>query len=175
MNLTPISPRRPFFLLLLGMLFQGHWAGAQTVPSGFNDGLVMGGWVEPVGFAPLSPTRYYVWEKRGIVWVVDNGVKLGTPLIDLSEEVGNWRDHGLLGFALDPAFQSNGRFYLMYTVDRHHLMNFGTAGYDPATDEYYAATIMRITRYTANLPALTTSDPASRLVLFGETKETGAA
>ncbi|MBL8002971.1 MAG: PQQ-dependent sugar dehydrogenase [Flavobacteriales bacterium] len=175
MNLMPTSPRRHVLLLLLVSLLHGPWAGAQTVPSGFSDGLVMGGWVEPVGFAPLSPTRYYVWEKRGIVWVVDNGVKLGTPLIDLSQEVGNWRDHGLLGFALDPAFQSNGRFYLMYTVDRHHLMNFGTASYNPATDEYYAATIMRITRYTANLPALTTSDPASRLVLFGETKETGAA
>jgi glucose/arabinose dehydrogenase len=70
----------------------------------------------------------FVWEKAGRVWIMENGVKNPTPLIDISEEVGDWRDFGLLGFALDPGFLSNGHIYLLYVVDRHHLLNFGTDG-----------------------------------------------
>jgi|694.fasta_scaffold07250_20 hypothetical protein len=44
-----------------------------------------------------------------MVWIIENGARLPNPRIDISEEVGNWRDHGCLGLALDPAFLSNGR------------------------------------------------------------------
>ncbi len=54
--------------------------------------------------------------------MVENGVRWPTPLIDLSEEVGDWRDYGLLGFALDPNFYVNGYIYLLYVVDYHHLL-----------------------------------------------------
>jgi glucose/arabinose dehydrogenase/chitodextrinase len=156
-------------LLILPMV------NAQTVPVGFSNALVMGGWQEPVGFTFDANGRWYVWEKGGKVWIVENGVRLPSPLIDISAEVGNWRDHGCLGFTLDPNFLSNGRIYLMYAVDRHHLMNFGTGGYNAATDQYFAATIMRITRYTAIGPNFNTVAPASRLVLLGETRQTGVA
>ena len=170
MFLKPI-PHRFLFLVpaLLVMLLHGTVVQAQSVPSGFNDALVMGGWNEPVGFTTDANGRVYVWEKRGMVWIIENGVRLPNPLIDISEEVGNWRDHGCLGFALDPAFLSNGRIYLMYAVDRHHLMNFGTGTYNAATNLYYAATIMRITRYTANGPAYNSVNYASRQVLLGKT------
>ncbi len=146
---------------------------AQTVPSGFANSLVMNGWQEPVGFTFDANGRWYVWEKRGRVWIVENGVRRSQPLIDISAEVGNWRDHGCLGFALDPSFLSNGRIYLMYTVDRHHLMNQGTGSYSATTDQYFAATIMRITRYTAIGPSFNTADVNSRVVLVGETRQTG--
>lgn len=146
---------------------------AQTVPAGFNDAVVVSGFTEPVGFTFDANNRLYVWEKGGKVWIVENGVRLPSPLVDISEEVGNWRDHGMLGFALDPNFLSNGYIYLFYTVDRHYLMNYGTANYNPATNEYYSATIMRLTRYTATGPSYTTTSAASRKVLIGETKETG--
>src|SRR5690606_9018729 len=139
-----------------------------------SDALVMGGWAEPVGATWDANGRMYVWEKGGRVWIVDGGTRLPSPLIDISQEVGNWRDHGMLGFALDPDFLSNGRIYMMYLVDRHHLMRFGTGAYNPATNEYFAASIMRITRYTATGPAFTSVSQASRYVLLGETKETGA-
>ena len=146
---------------------------AQTLPPNFSDALVMGGWSEPVGATWDDNGRTYVWEKRGRVWIIENGVRLAQPLIDIQPEVGNWRDHGFLGFALDPQFTTNGRIYMMYAVDRHHLMNFGTGAYNAATNEYYAATIMRITRYTAIGPSYNTVDPASRVVLLGETRQTG--
>lgn len=145
----------------------------QTVPAGFADVVVASGFSEPVGFTFDANGRMYVWEKSGKVWIVQNGVTLPTPLIDLSEEVGNWRDHGCLGFALDPNFLTNGRIYLLYTVDRNYLMNKGQPGYNPAADQYYSATIMRCTRYTAIGPNFNSVDLNSRLVLIGETKKTG--
>jgi glucose/arabinose dehydrogenase/PKD repeat protein len=156
-----------FLLLFGGML------SAQSVPTGFANTLVMNGWQEPVGFTFDANGRWYVWEKKGKVWIVENGVRRSQPLIDISAEVGNWRDHGCLGFALDPNFLSNGRIYLMYAVDRHHLMNYGTANYSATTDQYFAATIMRITRYTATGPNYNTADMSSRVVLLGETRQTG--
>lgn len=147
---------------------------AQTVPSGFADVVVASGFSEPVGFTFDANGRMYVWEKSGKVWIVNSdGTRLPTPLIDLSEEVGNWRDHGCLGFALDPNFLTNGRIYLLYTVDRNFLMNKGQPGYNPAADQYYSATIMRCTRYTAIGPNFNTVDLNSRVVLIGETKKTG--
>ncbi|MBK7946870.1 MAG: hypothetical protein IPJ85_16900 [Flavobacteriales bacterium] len=68
---------------------------------------------------------------------------------------------------------SNGHIYGMYLVDRHHLMNHGTGNYNPNTNEYYAATIMRITRWTAIGPSFNTVNYASRNVLLGETRQTG--
>ncbi len=145
----------------------------QSLPANFSDALVMGGWTEPVGATWDANGRLYVWEKRGMVWIVENGVRLPSPLIDISQEVGNWRDHGCLGFVLDPGFLNNGRIYLMYAVDRHHLMNFGTGAYNATTNEYYAATIMRITRYTAPGPSHNAVDYGTRQVLLGETRQTG--
>lgn len=154
-------------------LISEHSVQAQSVPAGFSNALVMAGWEQPVGFTFDANGRWYVWEKGGKVWIVENGVKLATPLIDIGPEVGNWGDHGLLGFALDPDFLANGRIYLMYVVDRHHLMNFGTANYNAATNDYFSATIIRIARYTATGPGHNTVDTNSRTVLLGETRQTG--
>lgn len=148
-------------------------ARAQSVPAGFNDAVVISGFSEPVGFTFDANDRMYVWEKQGKVWVVENGVRSPTPLVDISEEVGNWRDHGCLGFTLDPNFLSNGFIYLLYTVDRHYLMKYGTPEYNPATNEYYNATIMRVTRYTALGPSFNAVNVGSRKVLIGESKSTG--
>jgi PKD repeat protein/glucose/arabinose dehydrogenase len=155
------------------------WAGsyavhAQDLPDGFVDEVMAGGFEEAVGATFDGNGRAYVWEKRGIVWIVDNGTRLPDPLIDLSEEVGDWRDHGLLGFALDPQFLQNGRIYLMYLVDRHHLQFFGTPEYDPGANDHFKASIIRITRYSAIGPDFTTVDAQSRFVLLGESASTGA-
>ncbi|GJM32887.1 MAG: hypothetical protein DHS20C18_18880 [Saprospiraceae bacterium] len=114
----------------------------------------------------------FVWEKEGKVHIIDtSGQRLSEPLIDLSEEVTNWKDHGLMGFALDPSFLQNGYFYLLYAVDLHHYWHYGTAEYSPDstfTDSH--PTFGRVTRYQAN-PATqyTSAMPESRKVLLGET------
>jgi len=145
-----------------------------AVPAGFVEETVASGWSEVVGTTFDDTGRMFVWERGGRVWLVKNGVKDATPFLDISDEVGGWRDYGLLGFVLDPGFLTNGRVYLLYVVDRHHLLFAGTPSYNPATNTYFEATIGRITRYTANAAAnFETIDYASRAVLLGETAGTG--
>ena len=122
----------------------------------------------------------FVWERGGRVWEVENGVPRSQPLIDLidlidlSDEVGGWRNFGILGFVLHPDFFNNGYIYLYYVVDHHHLAHFGAPSYNPNTDEYFQATAGRITRYTARSDDdFHSVDPSSRLILVGETIGTG--
>ena len=148
--------------------------GAASLPSGFIQEPVGGSWNEAAGITFDDNGRLYVWERGGRIWIVDNGVKSAQPLLDISDEVGGWRDFGLLGVALDPNFLQNGHLYLLYVVDHHHLAHFGTGGYNPSTDEYFQATIGRVTRHTARAAdGFTSVDPASRRILIGETASTG--
>ena len=116
----------------------------------------------------------YAWERGGRVWIVEDGHRLHQPMIDISEEVGAWRDFGLLGFALDPQFRENGYIYLAYTVDHHHLTKFGTTNYHSSSNEYFMATIHRITRYRSRASDdFRTVDYTSRKVLVGESITNG--
>ena len=172
--------RMVLFAAFLHLWFAMNSAqAAVSLPAGFTEETVPGPWEGPVGltFEPDQQTsggRAYVWERVGRVWIVENGVKQSPPLIDLSEEVGGWRDHGLLGFALHPSFRQNGQIFLAYTVDHHHLTKFGTTNYHSASNEYSMATIHRITRYTARASdGFRSIDPASRRVLLGESITNG--
>ncbi|GAB3995427.1 hypothetical protein GCM10028807_35530 [Spirosoma daeguense] len=122
--------------------------------------------------------QLFVWDKAGRVWVSNwNGVqyvKQTSVVLDISPEVGNWRDFGLASMCLDPNFATNGLIYLFYVVDRHHLLNFGTTAYNAATNDYFKATISRVTRYKVlKTNNVLTADASSRKVLLGETKSTG--
>ena len=145
------------------------------LPPGFYEQGVATGWDQLVGVAFDSTGRAYPWERSGKIWAVETDGTRGTePVLDISEEVGGWRDHGLLGVALHPGFRQNGWIYMLYAVDRHHLLYSGTGKYDAGVDEYYGATIGRVTRYTVRSEdGFNSVDPESRLVLLGETRQTG--
>jgi uncharacterized repeat protein (TIGR01451 family) len=173
---TSVSTRGsyyPLWLILLAIFLFFLKENLRAQPTGFSDNLYLGGWNQVAGFTWDNNGRMYVWETVGKVWVVVNGVKQSTPLLDISEEVGAWRDFGLLGFALDPNFLSNGYIYLLYVVDRHHLLKFGTPQYSATTNEYFAATIGRITRYQVNINGYNSIVPNSRAILLGATPNDG--
>ena len=138
------------------------------------------GWTNPVGGTfTKDGKKLFVWEKGGKVWVciwnpsTSKYEKQSVPVLDISPEVGDWRDFGLLGFALDPDFDKNGLIYLMYVVDRACLLNFGTPNYD-LHRQYFNATIGRITRYqTTTTGKQVLADTTTRFILLGETKSTG--
>ncbi len=158
----------------MGMFGLAPLMKGATYPPGFVGETVGGTWTEGVGLTFDANGRMYVWEKAGRIWLVENGVRLSTPLLDISQEVGNWRDHGLMGMVLHPNFLSNGYFYLLYVADYHHVAQFGTANYVPSNDQYFRATIGRVTRYTArSSDGFRTADPNSRVVLLGESITTG--
>ena len=173
-------------VLIIGMKTQGQVQG--TFAQGFHGEQATNtlNWTQPVGATfSKSGQLLFVWEKRGHLYVCKrqgsgaqvNYNKQITAVIDIEHEVGNWEDYGLLGFALDPEFNDNGGYiYLMYCVDRHHLLTGGLAanGYNPGTNEYNNATIGRITRYnTSIVEGKLVADPASRIILLGATKTTG--
>jgi glucose/arabinose dehydrogenase len=61
-------------------------------------------------------------QKNGVVRVYENGNLLATPFIDISDQVNDTRDRGLLGMAIDPNFSKLGTekrpyVYLLFTYD----------------------------------------------------------
>jgi cysteine-rich repeat protein len=148
---------------------------AIALPLGFVDEAIGGSWIQATGVTFSPDGRTFVWEKAGRVFEVNaDGTRRPTPLIDIQEEVGDWRDHGLLGVAFHPNFASNGYVYLSYVVDYHHLKHFGTPEYSPSENQYLWDTIGRVTRYTArSSDNFTSVDPGSRFVIFGDSMSTG--
>ena len=173
------------FLFFIGVVLIGIKINAQSPPPGFSisDATNAPDWEQAVGAVFSNDgSKLFVWEKRGHVYLCNRNVATGKytkqiqPVINIADEVGNWNDFGLVGFALDPDFSSNGNIYLYYVVDRHHLLTGGLAanGYNPATNNYKSATIGRITKYSTLISGGNlVVDPASRNILLGETKSTG--
>lgn len=158
------------FLILL-LIAWAPLLNAQTPPTGFSSTVMSSQWTEAVGLTfNKDGDQMFVWERGGRVYMVENNQK--KLFIDISEEVAAYRDLGLLGFALHPQFDTNGYFYLLYNVDRHHLLYYGTSNYSSTADEYLNATIGRLTRYTATK---TTGGYtiSNRQVMIGATKTTG--
>lgn len=167
--------------VISGTLLLSNYLVAQTLPPGFSVNTIGAGWVAPVGATfNKNGTKLFVWEKAGKVYVCNwdsvnqQYTKQTTPVINIATEVGNWRDHGLLGFTLDPDFDNNGLIYLLYVVDRHYLLHFGTPSYSNSTNEYFNATIGRITRYKTALTGNDLlADASTRKILLGDSKSNG--
>lgn len=66
---------------------------------------------------PDDPDRWYLLEKRGIVWTFASG-ESPAVFLDLRDVVSaSGNENGLLGLAFHPEYESNGRFFLSYTTD----------------------------------------------------------
>lgn len=148
---------------------------AGQLPPDFHDEVYLNGFDFPTGVTFDANGRGYVWENPGRIQMIDTlGRPFPEPLLDIHEEVSNWKDHGLMGFCLDNDFLENGYIYLLYALDRHYYDYYGSPAYHPDSSVLYQPTIGRVTRFTAD-PAtdFTTVIPGSRKVLLGETIENG--
>jgi glucose/arabinose dehydrogenase len=165
-----------FFYLLMLMPANNIYA---QLPPNFVSTKVQDGYNEPMGVVfSSSGNLMFVWDRIGHVyvskWDGNSYVRQSASVVNLIDEIGYWGDFGLMSICLDPDFDQNGLIYLYYIVDRHHLLYFGTPQYNTAIDEYFNATIGRVTRYQLNLTApVILADVASRKILIGETKNTG--
>jgi len=141
---------------------------------GFNIEWYTQGWTAPVDLDFDDEGIMYVSEKEGTVWRVRDGLREQEPLIDISDEVANFGDMGLLSITLDNNYKENGYVYLYYAVDRHHWINFNTPNYDSSNNEYWNATFARVTRYQVDksvTPEIV--NPQSRQVLIGKNQLDG--
>jgi glucose/arabinose dehydrogenase len=91
---------------------------AETLPAGFTDVTVFSGLTNPTNVRFASDGRVFVAEKSGLLVVFDSLTdQTPTVVADLTTQVDDYWDRGLLGLALDPNFPTNPYVYLMYTAD----------------------------------------------------------
>ncbi|MBJ7575723.1 PQQ-dependent sugar dehydrogenase [Luteimonas sp. MC1828] len=105
---------------------------------------------QPVVITHAGDARLFVAEQPGRIRVIDNGVVLPTPFLDITarvDDAGN--EQGLLGLAFHPEYASNGYFYVNYIFD------------PPAS----TLDRTRISRFTVGANA-NVADPASEVVLM---------
>jgi glucose/arabinose dehydrogenase len=106
-------------LSLLTFLFSPfEFASAITLPSGFQEEVVFQGLTNPtvIRFAPDG--RIFVAEKSGRIKVFTSLTDTTSDLfVDLSVNVHNFWDRGLLGMAIDPDFPAQPYIYVLYTYD----------------------------------------------------------
>ena len=65
----------------------------------------------------------YIAEKAGVIKVGRDGSTNLRTVLDISDQVNNVQDRGLIDLALHPDFQSNGYIYLTYTYDPPEVFN----------------------------------------------------
>lgn len=88
------------------------------VPAGFQDTEVVCGLTQPTAVRFSPDGRVFVAEKSGVIKVFDT-LWDGSPKVfaDLSAEVHDFVDRGLLGLALDPNFPTKPYIYVLYTFN----------------------------------------------------------
>jgi glucose/arabinose dehydrogenase len=167
-----------FVVSMIAMLGNTLVSAQAFSTPGFSTTTIGAGWDLPMGVAfSKDGQKLFVWEKAGKVFVCNRNAsglydKQDIPVLDISDEVGNWGDHGLNGFALDPEFHANGLIYLLYVVDKRVL----TGNNSIPVDKWNEATIGRITRYqVVNNAGILSIDPSTRVILLGESVSTGIA
>ncbi|KAJ8907267.1 hypothetical protein NDN08_007382 [Rhodosorus marinus] len=82
-----------------------------------------------VDWIPGDVSRIVVCEKRGLVWLVIDGVRQSKPFLDISGEIVNFGARGLTACMVDADFQNYPYFYVSYTDNRQKQTNeYGIKG-----------------------------------------------
>lgn len=110
--------------------------------------------------------RLFVVDQAGLIRVIDNGVLLPTPFLDLTAKLPTlgafFDERGLLGMAFHPDYANNGRFFVRYSTPR-------TGGlYEPCTTATFNpgchAEVLAEYQVSASDP--NQADPGSEVILF---------
>lgn len=79
--------------------------------------VVAGGFDDPVYLtSPPGDPRLFVVEQSGRIRIIENGLLLSTPFLDIRDSVRSGGERGLLGMAFHPAYAANGHFYVSYSA-----------------------------------------------------------
>ena len=131
---------------------------APNLPAGFVSEVVIANLTAPTTIAFAADNRIFIGQKNGVVRVWQAGALLSTPFINISAEVNNSWDRGLLGLAVHPDFPNTPYVYLAYT-------------YDPpgATADGSGARVSRVLRVTADAanPNVAATGAGAQVVILG--------
>jgi glucose/arabinose dehydrogenase len=71
---------------------------------------------EVVGLAHAGDARLFCVLSPGTIRIIDDGVVLPTPFLNITSQVVSGGERGLLGLAFHPSYAENGLFYVHYTT-----------------------------------------------------------
>ncbi|WP_193193627.1 PA14 domain-containing protein [Nostoc sp. MG11] len=117
-------------------------------PGSFIKETVVSGLNNPTAFDWTPDNkRMFIAQKDGVVKVFENGTLLSTPFINISQQVNNTRDRGLLGIAVHPDFPKTPYVYLLFTYDPAEVYTNKTSSTldDPDKAGNRAARLIRVT------------------------------
>jgi glucose/arabinose dehydrogenase/PKD repeat protein len=108
--------------ILVGVVLVTHArsssAMASTLPSGFRDSVVLSGLTNPTVLQFAPDGRIFVGQKNGVIKVFQSLSDTNpVTFTDLSGEVQDYWDRGLLGLALPPNFPTSPYVYVLYAYD----------------------------------------------------------
>jgi glucose/arabinose dehydrogenase len=118
-QLRAARSRKLAFVLFLTCA-SSTWLAAQSLPSA-PPTLVLqklvSGLSVPVDFEiPTDGTgRFFILEQTGKVRIIQGGVLLSSPFLDITNLLESGGEKGLLGLAFHPLYAQNGRFFVNYT------------------------------------------------------------
>ena len=97
------------YLFALSFLFSST---AQTV----EVELFKNGFSSPVDIQNAGDDRLFIVEQAGKIKILNSDATINpTPFLDISSQVSNGYEQGLLGLAFHPNYTTNGYFYVYYT------------------------------------------------------------
>ena len=87
-------------------------------PANYQWALTAEGFTQPLDIqhAGDGSNRLFIVERGGMIRIIENGLVLETPFLDISKKVRtNGSEQGLLGLAFHPGYRENGIFFINYT------------------------------------------------------------
>lgn len=99
-------------------------AQAQVLPEDLRFEPVVSGLSQPLGVRHAGDARLFVIQQGGQIRIISGGALLPAPFLNINAPQGgsapplgfvSGGEQGLLGLAFDPAYATNGRFYINYT------------------------------------------------------------
>lgn len=117
--------KKAFAIFLLSITLT---APAADLPVGFVETLVAQD-LDPTDLTIAPDGRIFIVIKSGKILVVENGVLLPEPLLNIENQVDNYNERGLGHIVLDPNFETNQYYYIYYTVlgENHNRVSRFTA------------------------------------------------
>ena len=116
----PRNGLRPPVLLLLALAAcgggGGDGGGAPPAPLALTLQSVVSGLASPTHLtAPEGDPRQFIVERAGRIRIVQGGVLLPAPFLDITARTTTDGERGLLSMAFHPQFAANGYFFVYYT------------------------------------------------------------
>lgn len=150
-------------VLLFGLVGSSSSSHAQSqpgqisLPPGFTQEVVTNKLDGPTSFAFAPDGRIFVTQKAGTVRVIANNQLLPENFVDISQEVNQAFNRGLVGIAVHPGFPQTPYVYLAYVYQPKEAYGHKETG----------ARLSRVMRVSADPANANKGLPESKVVLLG--------